>query len=276
MMNFAPRRIAYVFLCALPFLDLALAGARPLRVSPVYQIVGIALFVFVVLAAWAVGARTIRSGEDSTRKLALSGLLLLMPYVLIALLWIGIGAPFQASASENYMRYLVLITSTVCVTGGFIILHDSLPERGERLYSSAGFAAAIPAGAAYLVCLGMSLAGTGMRLNGDTTPPPSIFGHMYDALEFVACTTTYLATALFAVALARANLLGRGGARGYAIANVVLIALIVTRGVGFPEISENSAPWYTRPGVIAGIPAIPWLMPALLGGVLLKRAGETR
>ena len=48
------------------------------------------------------------------------------------------------------------------------------------------------------------------------------------------------------------------------------------RGVAYPEISSDTAPWYTRPGVIAGIPAIPWIMACLLGVVVLRRAGDTK
>jgi hypothetical protein len=33
-------------------------------------------------------------------------------------------------------------------------------------------------------------------------------------------------------------------------------------------------PWYTIPGFIFAIPAIPWIMPCLFGVVLLRRAGN--
>ena len=55
---------------------------------------------------------------------------------------------------------------------------------------------------------------------------------------------------------------------------MILLVLLVVRGVSFPELSGNTAPWYVRPGFIAGIPAIPWIMPCLLGVVLLRRAGS--
>jgi hypothetical protein len=84
---------------------------------------------------------------------------------------------------------------------------------------------------------------------------------------------TYLTTAAFATALARARILGRGAARAYAAASAILVLFLVMRGLEFPEISANTAPWYTRPGVIAGIPAIPWIMPCLLGAVVLRYTG---
>ena len=85
---------------------------------------------------------------------------------------------------------------------------------------------------------------------------------------------TYVTTAAFATSLGRARWLGRGAAGAYVMASAVLLLFLVMRGLTYPEISGNTAPWYTRPGVIAGIPAIPWIMPCLLGVVLLRRAGD--
>jgi hypothetical protein len=48
----------------------------------------------------------------------------------------------------------------------------------------------------------------------------------------------------------------------------------VMRGMSFPNPAALSTPWYTRPGFIAGIPAVPFIMPFLLGVVSLRRAGD--
>ena len=55
---------------------------------------------------------------------------------------------------------------------------------------------------------------------------------------------------------------------------MVLVLLLVTRGLSYPELSADTAPWYTRPGLIAGIPAVPWIMPCLLGVISLRRGGD--
>jgi hypothetical protein len=172
------------------------------------------------------------------------------------------------------MRYLVLVSSSILVTSAFVVLKDALYDGGERFYSTIAFATALLAGATYLTCLNMSLARVVMALGGDETPPPAILGYLYSALEFVACIMTYVTTAVFATALGRARFLGRGAVFAYATASSILVLLLVMRGLVFPEISGNTAPWYTRPGVIAGIPAVPWIMPCLLGAVLLRRAGD--
>ena len=272
-MNHRVRRISYFFLCVFPFLSGAVTGARPLRIAGVYQVIGGLLFAAVAIAAWTVGARVIGVKEAGPRKLALAGVLFILPWAIISLLWVGIGPPFQATLPENYMRYLVLVSNSILVTSAFVVLKDALYEVGERFYSTIGFAASLAAGGAYLVCLNITLAQVAVALGGDKTPPPAILGLLFDGLEFFACLMTYVTTGLFAVALGEARLLGRGATRAYLIACGILVLLLVMRGLQYPEVSATTAPWYTRPGLIAGIPAVPWIMPCLLGAVLLRRAG---
>lgn len=275
-MNNTARRTSYIFLCAFPFLGLILAAVRALRIPGVYQVIGGAVFAAVAVAAWILGARVLGSTGAEGRRLSLAGVLLLAPWAIISLLWVGIGAPFQATSPENHMRYLVLLTSTVLVASGFIALKEVLHDADERFYSTAGFAAGMTAGAAYLVSISMSLAGTVAPLSGNDGPFTAWLGQFYSVLEFVACVSTYVATAAFAASLGQARWLGRGAARAYVFACIVLVLLLVMRGVTFPELSNDTAPWYARPGFIAGIPAIPWIMPCMLGVVLLRRAGEPR
>ena len=71
-MNRTSRRLSYIFLCALPFLDLVVVGVRALRIPVFYGAVGAALSAAVVLAAGLLGARMIVSRPPSPRRLALS------------------------------------------------------------------------------------------------------------------------------------------------------------------------------------------------------------
>jgi hypothetical protein len=171
--------------------------------------------------------------------------------LVIALLWVGIGPPFQATIEENHMRFEVLLADAILVACGFVALKEALARAGEIRHSTPAFAAGIFAGTTYILCIGISLAQSIAQVSGqDLTSMRALSGY-YDVLEFVACLLTYVATALFVV-------------------------LLLARGVEFPEISGRTAPWYTRPGVIAGIPAVPWLMPCLLGVVALRSAGGER
>jgi hypothetical protein len=206
----------------------------------------------------------------------LAGVLLIGPWILIGLLWVGLGAPFQANATENQHRYVLLMLNALLVGGGFIVLRDALRELDERFFSSALFAAAIPASGLYLMCTAITLAQATMVAQGDRTGIPPTLSHLYDALEFFACAMTYVSTALAAAAMGQAGVLGRVAARVFVAMCLCIIVLLALRGIEFPEISGQTAPWYSEPGVVVRIPAIPWVMPGILGVVLLRFAGTKK
>ena len=106
--------------------------------------------------------------------------------------------------------------------------------------------------------------------------PPAVRAvyDVYDILLFFACILTYLTTAAFATSLGRVRWLGRGATRAYVIVSFVALLFLVLRGFSYPDLRASSTPWYLRPAFIAGIPAVPWIMPFLLGVVLVRRAGD--
>lgn len=269
------RRVSHVFLSLFPFLAIPLAAPRALRMPGVYQVIGGIICLAMVIAAWVLGARLISSGPESKQRQALAGALLLVPFALISLLWVGLGAPWDATPTENRMRYLVLLVSSISITGGFIILTEALQEAGERFYSALGFAANLLGGTAYLIWMSFMLGVWVVNVQaGQTAPAVKAMADVYDILLFIACVLTYVTTAAFAASLGRAGWLGISATRAYVIVAVVALLFIVLRGMSYPDPTASSTPWYIRPGFIAGIPAIPWIMPYLLGVVLLRRAGE--
>ena len=275
-MNRTVRRVSYQFLCVFPFVNFALAAARPLRIPGVYQTVGVVWCAVFCAAAWILGARMIAAGPQEPRKLATAGGLLLAPWLPVSLLWIGIGPPWVATPSENLMRYCVLMAGSIVLMSGFVVVKDALNDAGERLYSTLGLAATMLAGPAYLIwsiyAIGFSVA----KVRDGQVPAAFVaLGDTLDVLLFVGGLLTYLATAAFAASFGRARWLGRGATRAYVIVNFVAALLLVARGLSFPDPKALSTPWYTQPGFIAGVPAIPWFMPSLLGVVLLRRAGDS-
>src|SRR4030095_15672940 len=103
------RPISHILLCATPFVAFGAVAVRPLRIQGVYHAIGAVLFVAICAAAWKVGGRAIRSDVQGRRQLALAGALLLAPFAMMALLWVGLGGPWAATAAENQMRYMDLI-----------------------------------------------------------------------------------------------------------------------------------------------------------------------
>jgi hypothetical protein len=97
---------------------------------------------------------------------------------------------------------------------------------------------------------------------------------LHDVLLFVAGFLTYLATVSFAASLGRVHWLGRGATRAFIIVSFVALLFLMIRGVKYPN--GRATTWYTSPGFIVGIPAVPFIMPFLFGVVLLRRAGDER
>jgi len=272
-MRFA-EKLSFIVLCGLPFVAIALAAARPLHELPGHDVIGGLVFAAALACAWRLAGGTSTRHRSAPGTLGLSGVLLLAPWALIALLWVGIGAPFQASVVENQHRFVLLVINAALIGAGFMVLRDALHARREHFYSSALFAAAVPASGLYLACLSITLAQATMAAQGERTPVPALISHLFDVLEFFACVLTYVCTAFAATSMNRAGLLSKTAMRVLLVLCGVILVLLVLRGIEYPDISGQTAPWYTQPGVIVRIPAIPWLMPGVLGAILLRAAGS--
>ncbi len=124
--------------------DLVVGGVRALRIPVFHTVAGAVLFATVIVAARILGVPRVGLAARGARRRALAGCLLIAPWAVISLLWIGIGAPFQATTTENHMRFLVLLATSILVSSGFLALKQELYDVGERFHSTAGFAASIP------------------------------------------------------------------------------------------------------------------------------------
>lgn len=131
------------------------------------------------------------------------------------------------------------------------------------------------AGPLYLVGETLLLAAYSAKVRSGQVPPVFVsLSEWQDILLFFGGVLTYAATAAFAVSLAQAGWLGRAGSRIFAGVSLVGLVCLVIRGLQFPDPAALSAPWYTMPGLITGIPAVPFIIPCLLGVVSLRRASR--
>ncbi len=269
------RRLSYVFLCIVPFLCFVVVGVRAFRLPGVYQAVGFTYFAAIAMAAWTLSAGAIRAAVQGRRLLGLAGTLLITPFALVALLWVGLGGPWQANPAENQMRYLVLIVMATAIASGFVVLREALNQEGERFYATLGFAAIMLSGPLYLIwntfAFGVFFA---KEHTGEVPQALRSLDDIFDLLLFVAGFLTYLATVAFAASLGRVQWLGRRATRAFMIVSGVALLFLVIRGLHYPDPRALSTPWYTSPGFVVGIPAVPFIMPFLFGVVLLRRAGE--
>src|SRR6266700_798056 len=95
------RRLSYFFLCIVPFLCFVVVGVRAFRSPGVYQAVGVTYFAAIAMAAWTLSAGAIRAAVQRRRFLGLAGTLLITPFALVALLWVGLGGPWQANRQRT-------------------------------------------------------------------------------------------------------------------------------------------------------------------------------
>lgn len=271
----AVRRVSYVFLCVVPLLNGVAVGVRAFRVPGIYQAVGGAYFAAIVASAWITGASAIVTGGQQERRLALAGGFLLLPSTLIALLWVGLGTPWQATPAENRLRFLVLMLGSIAVTAGFVMLAQAVREAGERVYSTLGTVFAGLAGAGYLVWTSFALGAYVMRVrHGEMPEAVHPISEVFESLQLNVCLLTYLATLTLVACMGQVRWLGRAATRAYVAANAALLIFLVLAAFSYPDPSVSNQPWYLQPGFVAGIPAVPWLMPYLLGVLLLRRAGR--
>jgi len=273
MASRALLRASSAVLYATPFLVVPLVTIRALRIPLVHSVIGALAFALIAGAALALGAGAARSPDPLRRGLASAGALFVSPFAAMALLWVGLGTPWDSTPAENQLRYAVLLFASVAVTAAFVIVRDVLRDPIAPVLRASAFTAALLAGAAYVLWTSLQL-GLYSKLSraGNLSPALIEISEVLDAVLFAACLLTYGATALLSVFLVSAQRLGRVGGAILFTLNTAAIALLVIRGVAFPD--PATAPFYTRPGFVAGIPAVPWIMPCVLGAALLSRASR--
>ena len=270
------KRLGYWFLFAIFVVVMVTTAIRPLRISPLYHVIGVIQFAAMAITAWILAGRAITTSAREPRLVALAGIFLIAPFALVALLWVGLGPPWVATPPENQMRYLVLAAMTIAIVIGFVVLREALVESDRSFHSSAGFAAVLLSGPLYLIFNAFGFGVASAKLQSGAVPQTfRDLNEVIDMILFLAGALTYIAAASFAISLGQAGWIKRGAARAFTIISVVALLLLVIRGLHFPDPKALSAPWYTNPGFIVGIPAVPFIIPFLFGVVLLRRAGES-
>jgi hypothetical protein len=222
----------------------------------------------LIVPAW-------RSRDEERRRIAVTGLVLLMPWALLTLMP-GYGPPFASNLPMNHVRFVILFVSTLFVGGGFLLLKDPLSDGGDRLAAPLGQAAGLLATLIQLVWASILVGWTMTEAHRSATYLPmdgTPLANASDVLLFFAGLMTYVATAFYAVSFARQGWLGPVKATIMVVIAAVAVVGLVARGLQYPDLSER---WYTTPGMIVGIPAIPWLMPYMLGVCALVRAAGDR
>ncbi len=241
----------------------------------VHQFIGVTVFIAMALAAWNLGWHSRRANAHNRTLMSTAGALLIAPFALIGLFWVGLGTPWQATPSENMLRYVVLTIGAIAEVVGFVMAREALAKAGERFFATLSVSAILLAGPLHVI---WSIFNFGLHSAREATGEiPSVFmelDQVLDVVLFFSGALTYFAAAFLAVALGKVKWLGRASLRVFASICGLALFFLLQRGMNFITPAELSDPWYVVPGFIVGIPAVPYLLPCLMGAIMLHRSDD--
>lgn len=227
----------------------------------------------IYFTAWKVGGFAILQLDIHQKLLATSGLLLITSWALFSFLP-GVAPPGMQSHEENQLRYLILFLNAVCIAGGFTCLAKTLYQKDEQFFSTSGFSAIVVATPMYLVWAVFMIEIHRVIPNLDTSEIPNwvyAISDLTDILLFFGGIFTYIATLFFTLSLREAKFLSHKFAQSFIFVSVLALICLSIRGFSFPDPSVAFTNWFTIPGYIFGIPAIPWIIPTIIGVKLLRK-----
>ena len=275
MKSTASRRLSFIFLCLVPLVSVIVAFAIGRSPREIYIPIWLINVAAMLCASWVLGARNIRSLDLRKKRIAVIGLLFISPWML-ASIFAGMGPPpftmheWAELASEQQVRFNILIVCAILLTFGFSLLYDHLKSLDEQFYSRFGFTAiiiAIP-----LMIIGMILWGNMIteafvtidaivpRVTPDWLKP---MRSTVDAVVVVWVALIYVACIFFSLSLRATKLLK---SRVYTIASLAALILSLLP-------STSPEPLATM-NYVVGIPAVTFVIPYLMGANLLRWSSE--
>jgi hypothetical protein len=273
------RRISFVYLSLVPFLAAIPAFAIGHISYKIYLPIWILSSLLMLIAAWILGVHVFRNSDVERKHLAVIGMLLILPWLFISIFF-GMGPPPDVASTwlerstEQQTRYTFLIMSGILIAMGFAGLRVKLKNNGEDFYSMFGFMAIIVAIPLYLMYITLlhsfdfeSFKISVASATGKMPDWYSPINQHYVMLTIIDAALIYLATALFAASLKAIGWFKKGSSYVYILISLVACILVVL----YKLYAKALASIDIFPLLI---PAIPFIMPYLMGVNLLKRAGD--
>jgi hypothetical protein len=276
--NLFKRYLSAVYLILVPFLA-AIFGFGVGHISyKIYLPVWIINVCLMVLAAWVLSAQKNEAAEK--KDVVVGALLLIAPWVFISIFF-GMGPPpstareYAAAATEQQVRYAILVMSGVFIALGCALLWQRLKEAGENLYSLIGFTAimiAIPLFILNMIFWGSYLVEAFKSFsNAPSAKRPDWYlpvRSLFSSISLVEVALIYLATAAFAVSLKVAKWFKPAACLIYIAISLLGMVLDI-----LPSVLPES---FAAVGFFVSIPAIPFIMPYFFGVNLLLRINSNK
>lgn len=272
------RNIAQIYLSIVPFIAAILGFGVGHTSYKIYLPLWIANVLLMIAAAWTLGLHVSRNEDQEKKQLAKSAFLLIVPWILVSM-FAGLGPPpetaagWAESATEQQVRYFMLVISGVFIAFGFAGLRDKLRNKDETFYSFLGLTSILIATPLFIVNMlywGFFLPELfKIQIASATENLPDWFipfKKQFALISVVEVALTYFATFVFAVSLKLTGWFGETACLIYIFLSL-LAFLIIILSAFLPE------PFISA-GFAVSIPAIPFLMPYFIGINLLRRAGN--
>jgi hypothetical protein len=238
-----------------------------------HLMIAVAEFALVSIAMWSLGASALARNDNERGLLAFIGTTFVLPFALFSLT-AGFGPPEAANAPQNELRYILLTIDAALVGIGFASLGQLLAKKGAGAYAASVSISMVFATLLY-VLFTLAQLGEFVAEGDQRTVWIESFDRVSLVLLIAGVLLTYASTAMTAVALRRTQLLGRTSSSIILLLSLLAIGFVALRAV----VALTSGPmwgfngWYDLPGFALMIPAVPWLMPCVVGILLLQRAG---
>jgi hypothetical protein len=271
------RSVSRIHLTLIPFLVAVLGFAVGHIPYTVYIPIWLINACLMLLAAWTVAANGIRSEDNQKKELAGIGLIMIIPWILFSIFF-GMGPPpvtiagWLETAGEQQTRYYILIIGGIVAVAGFVLLREWLKKSGENFYSLLGLTAtliAIP-----LFIINMAYWGSFLTeafrhfQDASANARPAWYlslRSLFYSIGLVEVSLFYLATAAFAASFKKSRIFKSGTCNTYIIVSIAFFILSI--------LPPSSPEPLASASYLTSIPAIPFIMPYLMGVHLLWRAG---
>ncbi len=266
------------YLTLIPFAAAAVALGIGHSKPQLYLPIWLANALLMVLAIWRLGVNCFTSPDSHQRQLGSIALLVIMPWIGFTV-FAGMGPPpttiaqWVATATEQQIRYALLIVGGLLITVGLALLADKLRQGGQQPYGLLVLlmmGMAVPLFIANMAYWGSFLVESFAHFSaGSVATRPDWYLAMRALFSWISAVEValfYLATAALGSGLQSAGWLTSGACRIYSCLSLAGALLSV-----LPTFSLEPL---TTVSYLVSIPAVPFIMPYLIALNLLNVANR--
>jgi len=275
----ASKTTSYIYLLLVPIITVGLGFGVGHVSYKFYLPIWLLNIVLMIIASWSLGLNVIRLKNEEENKLAKAAFFLIVPWILISM-FAGLGPPphtaaeWTATATEQQVRYFMLVIGGVFIAFGFVGLRDRLKTKGENFYSLLGLTAiliAIPMFIINMLYWGFYLTELfKLQTSANATNFPDWFlptKQLFGLISVTEVALTYFATFAIVFAMRKVGWLSKTSSFIYILFSLLAFVTII--------LSAFLTEMFKIAG-FAAIPAFPFLMPYFIGVNLLRQIGNSK